>query len=91
MVVMLKLYPQPHHRGRATLVSKQSTNLANALGAPIYGSVVLQPSFHRSLLTFQPDLWLFLPLFCRDIREANHLDLLRLDCSHDHLVFDGPA
>jgi len=36
---MLKLYPQAHHRGRATLVSKQSTNLADALGAPLYGSV----------------------------------------------------
>jgi len=34
---MLKLYPQAHHRGRATLVLKQSANLANAIGAPLYG------------------------------------------------------
>jgi hypothetical protein len=39
MVILLQLYPNPAHRGRATVVFKQSTNLANALGAPTYGYV----------------------------------------------------
>jgi hypothetical protein len=39
MVILLQLYPNPAHRGRATVVFKQSTNLANALVAPTYGYV----------------------------------------------------
>jgi hypothetical protein len=35
--LLLQLYPDPGHRGRASLMFKQSTNLSNALGAPVYG------------------------------------------------------
>jgi hypothetical protein len=38
--LLLRLYPDPGHRGRASLTFKQTTNLANAVGAPVYGQVI---------------------------------------------------